>query len=95
MLHWVREGMFFRPDRAAQMASAGSWNQLEIELKARTIRASVNGKPILNTAIAKGALLSDGGVPALNRAKGRIGLQQHTGTVRFRSIEIMDLGNSK
>ena len=33
-------------------------------------------------------------MPGLNRTKGRIGLQKHTGTVRFRNIQVKELGLS-
>jgi hypothetical protein len=88
---WVRDSADVKPDRAADQRPSGEWNRLEIEVKGRTFRASVNGKPVFSTTLAASALLPDGSVPALNRPKGRISLQKHTGTVRFRQIEIKEL----
>ena len=34
---------------------------------------------------------SDGAVPGLGRIKGRVGIQKHTGMIRYRNIEIMEL----
>jgi len=62
-----------------------------LEVLGRTMRASVNGEPVLKMTVEPGAVLSDGTIPALNRVKGRVGLQRHTGIVRFRSIEIKEL----
>jgi hypothetical protein len=90
--HWVRGGMYFQPNRSAEVNPAGSWNLLEIEVRGRAMRASVNGKEVLDVRVAPGPGLPDGTVPGLNRVKGRIGLQKHTGTVRFRNIMIVDLG---
>ncbi len=90
-ISWVLDGFDVKPDRSADLLPPGSWNRLEIEVKGRTIRTSVNGKQILDAALAPVALLSDGSVPALGRPKGRIGLQKHTGTIRFLHIRIKEL----
>jgi hypothetical protein len=60
-------------------------------VKGRSLRASVNGKPVSDTTIAADVRFKDGTVPALNRATGRIGLLKHHGTARFRKIEIKEL----
>jgi hypothetical protein len=93
--YWLRTddslGFNLNPDRSAEMNPAGSWNTLEVEVKGRSLRASVNGKPVLNMTSEAGATFPDGSLPGLNRVKGRIGLQKHTGTVRFRNIQIKEL----
>ena len=95
---WLRDdpqgGMYVRPDQAAEMKPAGSWNLLEVEMRGRSMRAMVNGKPVLNLTSAAAAQFPDGTLPGLNRTGGRLGLQQHTGTVRFRKIEIRDLSGT-
>ena len=73
-LHWLLDSTHFRPNRAAELSPPGSWNKMEIEVKGRSLRASVNGKPVCDTSLAEGALFKDKTVPALNRPKGRIGL---------------------
>ncbi|HUE16647.1 MAG TPA: SUMF1/EgtB/PvdO family nonheme iron enzyme [Planctomycetaceae bacterium] len=89
--NFLYNGVYIQPDRGAQMLPAGSWNQLEIEVKGRSMRAWVNRNLIIDRSIDAEALLSDGTIPGLNRTKGRIGLQKHTSTVRFRNIEIREL----
>ena len=95
---WLRDdpqgGMYVRPDQRADMKPAGSWNLLEVEVRGRSIRALVNGKLILNLTSAADARLPNGTLPGLNRSGGRLGLQQHTGIVRFRNIEIRDLSRT-
>jgi hypothetical protein len=96
---WLRTddslGMYLKPDRSAVMNPAGSWNTLEVEVKGRSLRASVNGKPVLDMTSEAGATFPDGSLPGLNRVKGRIGLQKHTGKVRFRNIQIKELGTGE
>jgi len=95
--HWLRAedlgGVYLQPDHSAQMHPAGSWNTLEIEVRGRSLRASVNGKPVLETTCEAGVLSPDGSLPGLNRIKGRIGLQKHTGTIRFRNIQVKELSD--
>jgi serine/threonine protein kinase len=93
--HWMRNFAYAHPDQSAELHPAGSWNRLEIEVKARTMIASVNGKRIVNMTLPAGALLSDRTVPGLGRTKGLIGLQRDAGTVRFRNIEVMELAKSR
>jgi hypothetical protein len=88
---WLMNTDTLAPNHSAEQHPAGSWNRLEIEVKGRSLQAWVNGKPIVSATLAAGALLADGSIPALDRPKGRIGLQRHTGTVRFRNIEIKEL----
>ena len=93
--YWLRGddslGMNVKPDHTAEMNPAGSWNTLHVEVRGRSLRASVNGKPVLEMTSDAGAIFPDGSLPGLNRLKGRIGLQKHTGTVRFRNIRIKSL----
>ena len=78
------------PNWPVQLKPAGSWNTVELEVQADSLRVSVNGKEVLLTDLGK---LADqpGANPALKRRSGRIGFQSHTGTVRFRNIEIKEL----
>ena len=92
--HWIRDSTYVKPDQLADLGPDGSWNRVEIQVKGHTMSASINGKPVLNTTLGPRASLPDGTVPALNRAAGRIGLQRHTGTVRFRNIEIKELNST-
>jgi WD40 repeat protein len=93
--HWIKAdgsvGMNLKPDQAAMLNPAGSWNTLELEVRGRSLRASVNGKRVLDATTDAGATLDGGLHPALDRKQGRIGLQKHTGTVRFRNIRVKHL----
>jgi hypothetical protein len=89
--HWVLNTTFVAPSQSAELQPVGSWNQLEIEVKGHTLRAWVNAKPVAHSTLAAGARLADGSLPALDRARGRIGLQRFKGMVRFRKIEIKEL----
>ena len=73
------------------MNPAGSWNSMEVEVKGRSLRASVNGKIILDVTADAATPHFGRSLPGLNRTKGRIGLQKHTGTVRFRNIQVKSL----
>jgi serine/threonine protein kinase len=79
------------PSKSAEMKPPGSWNHLELEVDGHSMKARVNGRLVFDSTLAAGALLPDRTVPALNRSAGRIGLQKHTKTVRFRNIEIKEL----
>jgi Caspase domain/Domain of Unknown Function (DUF1080) len=94
---WLRAedlgGVNMKPDRSAQMNPAGSWNTLEIEVRGRSIRPSVNGKQVFEATSDVDVRYADGSAPGLNRVKGRIGLQKHTGTLRFRNIQVKELAS--
>ena len=93
--YWLRAddslGINVKPDRPAEMNPAGTWNTLEVEVRGRSLRASVNGRLVINLTSEANARFPDGSLPGLNREKGRFGLQKHTGTVRFRNIRIKSL----
>ncbi len=91
MTHWLRNDTWVKPDRPAELKWFGEWNQLEVEINGRTLRLMVNGRPVVHTTLEANARFSDGGLPGLNRVRGRIGLQKHTGTVRFRHLRIKEL----
>jgi hypothetical protein len=75
------------PNRPARLRQAGSWNDLTIELRGQQLRVAVNGQDIqsldLNRIARREKVL-----PGVKRTSGRIGLQQHSGKVLFRDIQI-------
>jgi hypothetical protein len=74
------------------MKPAGEWNQVFVEVRGHSVSRAINGKTIMRQkALAAGARFPDGTISALDRARGRIGLQKHSGTVRFRKIQIREL----
>jgi hypothetical protein len=89
--HWIAR-MDLLPDPPPELGPAGSWNRLEIEASGREFHVAINGIRSINKTIDPGIKLLGGGTPALNRTAGRIGLQCSLGTVRFRNIEILELG---
>ncbi len=90
-MHWVFDRMIVPPDTPAEMKPAGEWNHVVLEMRGRRILASINGRTVQNQTLDAGARFPDGTIPALNRPRGRIGLQKLSGTVRFRNIEVKEL----
>src|SRR5581483_4114428 len=78
-------------DRLADVRPAGAWNDVEVEMRGQLLRIAVNGREIQNVMLNK---TQPTGFPApgLRRYAGRVGLLKRTGEVRFRKIEIKDLG---
>jgi formylglycine-generating enzyme required for sulfatase activity/serine/threonine protein kinase len=87
----VLDGIWTAPDSPAVVQPTGSWNRMEIKVQANTICVSVNGSKVVDASLPRDARFPDGTVPALCRTSGQIGLQKHTGTVRFRNVEVMEL----
>jgi DNA-binding beta-propeller fold protein YncE len=78
------------PDGVAEIKRRELWNMMEIEVRGNWLRAAINGREVLRPDLAKLAK-SPKAHPGLLRRSGRIGFQSHTGTVRFRNIEIKEL----
>jgi hypothetical protein len=74
-------------DRPSNLKPAGSWNEMEIELRGQALRIRINGRDVLEKDLAELARRASA-LPGLRRISGRIGFQAHTGTVRFRKIRI-------
>ena len=88
---WMRNGGYHQPDRSAVMKPSGLWNAMEVEVRGDAMSASINGLAILHLTADPTVRVTGGTLPGLNRLKGRIGLEKHTGTVRFRNIEIQEI----
>lgn len=73
--------------------SIGEWNQMSITLQGRRIAVSINGTQMLDANLDnyKEAAAKN---PGILRSQGRIGLQTHLGTVKFRNIAIKPLGTA-
>jgi hypothetical protein len=92
-LFWNQDGggHLQRPNRTAKLEPAGSWNQVEIEARAQSLRVSVNGALVLNARPDK---LADeaGAFAGLKRCSGHVGFEKgNAGVARFRKIEIKEL----
>ncbi|MFO0809663.1 MAG: family 16 glycoside hydrolase [Gemmataceae bacterium] len=81
---------FVRPDRVASLRPLGSWNTMEVELRGTHLKVVVNGVEVRDTNLD--ALLPKGTAKnGLTRTSGSIGFQKHSGEIRFRNIEVIDL----
>jgi serine/threonine protein kinase/type 1 glutamine amidotransferase len=78
------------PFRPVELKPAGVWNTMEVEVRGGILRLVINGSEGFRSDLAKLGELP-GAHPGLLRRSGRIGLQSHTGTVRFRNIMVKDL----
>ncbi len=58
------------------------------------LQISVNGQEVQNLPLGEFAKKANV-FPGVRRSSGRIGLQQHTGEIRFRKIEIKELTSAK
>lgn len=78
------------PARPANLEPPGSWNNLVIGLVGQKLRVVVNSEVIQDLDLDRIAR-RDKVMPGVTRSSGRIGLQQHSGEVRFRDLEIIEL----
>ncbi len=81
------------PYTPVEMNPTGSWNKIEVEVHNGLLRFVVNDREVFRSDLSKLAEMP-GAHPGLKRRSGRIGFQSHTGTVRFRNIEIKELGGT-
>jgi Domain of Unknown Function (DUF1080)/Caspase domain len=92
-LIWNSDGHTIRrPTQPAPLKPRSEWNEMEVELRGQALRVSLNGR-IVQAANLDEYTGRDLALAGLNRVKGRIGLQKHTGTVRFRNVAIQELGS--
>ncbi len=92
-LRWSTSGNgrdYLPPDQPADLGFDQSWNEARIELRDGSLQVWVNGRQVRNTDLRQLAARPNS-LPALKREAGRIGFQSHTGTVRFRNIQIKSL----
>ena len=89
-LFWSNGGPQMRPYKPAQLKPRGEWNAMELELNSQNLRVTVNGQAVLSAWLS--FLITNPRVLAgVYRDQGRIGLQRHTGEVRFRNVRIKEL----
>jgi hypothetical protein len=70
----------FAASNAIASNPANAWNLFEIEANGNNIKVTLNGQVVTN-------YVADGARPA----QGHIGLQNHTGQIQFRNIQIRSL----
>jgi Domain of Unknown Function (DUF1080)/Lectin C-type domain len=78
------------PYRTAALKAEGLWNTMVVDVQGGLLRVEINSEELFRSDLEKLAKLP-GAHPDLFRRSGRIGIQSHTGTVRFRRIEIKEL----
>ena len=81
--------------RPAVLKPIGEWNQLELEVRGEMLKASVNGQVVLDIKLDRSGKAMGAQFQGLFADKGRIGLQRHTGLIRYRRIEIKELRAAK
>ncbi len=76
--------------KPAKLAPSGGWNKLTVQVRGDELQVSVNGEEVQNLSL--GDIAKKPNVfPGAKRTSGRVGLQQHSGEILFRNIEIKEL----
>jgi hypothetical protein len=88
---WLNDNRLDRMPSAVPKLPTGSWHPMEITVCGDSCVATMGREQVVNLKLDPDPSASGRFVPALKRAKGKIGFQAHTGTVRFRKIEIKEL----
>ncbi len=87
--YWVKDDKTYCKPVEDVKAAAGEWHRMEVTVRGDACSALLDEKKVVELRLEAG----DGPsiTPALKRTKGRLGFQAHTGTIRFRRIEIKEL----
>ncbi|MGA2701592.1 MAG: family 16 glycoside hydrolase [Isosphaeraceae bacterium] len=88
-LFWSNGGPLIRPTKSDSLKPRGEWNTMEVELVGQTVHVTVNRQRVLNSYLSL-LIPRPQVLPGVYRDRGRIGLQRHTGEVRFRNIQIKE-----
>lgn len=92
--HWVRSGgMHVSPVRTPDLP-AEVWHAAEVTVRGGTCTVVIDGVTVTDIALDPDPATYRGIVPALKRASGKVGFQINTGTVRYRKVEIKELGRA-
>jgi serine/threonine protein kinase len=79
-----------QPSVPPKILPGGEWNRLDVRLQGDDLRVSVNGQEVQSLDLSQIATRPNV-FAGIRRRSGRIGLQQHTGEIRFRNIKIKEL----
>jgi serine/threonine protein kinase len=89
--HWfINDGTYIQPSAVPQLATS-TWHTMEVTVRGDTCVALVDGIRVVDIKLDPDPIASARIIPGLKRIKGRIGFQAHTGTIRFRNVEIKEL----
>jgi hypothetical protein len=89
--HWLKDDRFDGKPAEVPPLPTSSWHSAEITIRGDTCVVVMGGKPVVDIKLDPAAQAHSRFVPALKRARGKIGFQANTGTVRFRKVEIKEL----
>jgi hypothetical protein len=81
---------YLPPIRSDLLRPSSTWNEMAIVVEGGSLHATLNGYVVQHVDLG-GLSFRPNALPSLKRRAGRVGFQSHTGTVRFRSIEIKEL----
>ncbi len=81
------------PNHRAQLKPSGEWNAMVIEIRGQSLRVAVNGDENQNIPLNRDRPMKIP-PPGLGRFEGRVGFLNRTGEVRFRNVEITELGTA-
>jgi hypothetical protein len=79
------------PDQLSELKPNGEWNDMEVHTRGQSLRIVINGREVQNVMLNK-TRPQKFPVIGLNRFSGRIGFLKRAGEVRFRKVEIKELG---
>ena len=92
---WLDVADAFHKPASAPKIDTGEWYRCEVVVKGDTCTATFNGKECVNLKLDPQAGKDINFTPGLKRAKGKVGFQINTGTLKLRNIEIEELGGRK
>ena len=87
---WSNNSVYEEPTRPAKLKPVGEWNDFELELRGQVLNVTVNGDAVQSVDLTAFADRPNA-LPVLKQTAGRLGLQKHTGDVRFRNVAVKDL----
>jgi hypothetical protein len=89
--HWLKSAdAFVKPSELLSLPR-DIWHSMEVDVRGDRCTATIGSKRFVNVTLDRGARKREDFIPGLQRAKGKVGFQANTGTVRFRNIAIKEL----
>src|SRR5207302_9356373 len=89
--HWLKDNQAYHQPAEVLRLPVGVWHAMEVTVRGDTCQASIDKKPVVDVKLDPDQKNNVTFTPGLGRTKGRIGFQTHTGTVRFRRVEVKEL----
>jgi serine/threonine protein kinase len=92
--HWLKDNRIDGKPARVPALSVAAWHPMEVKVHGDVCVAFMGGERVLDLKLDPEPKASSGIVPALQRARGKIGFQVHTGTIRLRHVRIKELPSS-